>query len=158
MLFVLLGVSIVILFGGAAFGIYLGDRKMSAGEGVVCTSVIIGILLFLCTIIAIIWNTVQVQDSFVIQDKIDMYIEQNNKIENEMSEMVEDYIKYEGQTFKDVTKDNAMQIAQFYPNLKSNELVKNNMELHQENIKNINNLKAQQINYKIAKWWLYFGN
>lgn len=157
MLLVVLVVSILLAIG--AFILVRWADKKGYDAGVEFTILFaISLVLFVGSLGGIIFNGCQVQESFVVQDRIDMYQEQNDKIEADMSEMVQSYMQYEGQTFKEVTKDNAMQLIQLYPNLKSNELVVNNMNLHQENIKTINKLKDEQIHYKIARWWLYFGN
>lgn len=160
MLIVMLAISIIIGVGGGALGIWISRKNSECNAGTVIFSIcsVLGTIMFIGVLLAIIWHVFQVQESFVVQDRIDMYQEQNDKIESDMSEMVQSYMQYEGQTFKEVTNDNAMQLVQLYPNLKSNELVVNNMNLHQENIKTINKLKDEQIHYKIARWWLYFGN
>lgn len=157
MLIIIFIFSVLIILG-ACWLFYISDKRNSYIEAPQMLMITFGIFLLIASTGGMIWNGIQVQESFVVQERIDMYEEQNNKIETDMSEMVSSYMQYEGQTFKDVTKDNAMQLVEIYPNLKTNELVKSNMELHQQNIKTINELKDRQIHYKIAKWWLYFGN
>jgi hypothetical protein len=44
-----------------------------------------------------------------------------------------------------------------YPELKSDTLVQNQMNIYVANNQKIKDLKEQQINYEVSKWWLYFN-
>lgn len=44
-----------------------------------------------------------------------------------------------------------------YPEIKTNELIKNQIETYQKNTDKIYKLKDEKIQRKIFAWWLYFG-
>ena len=93
-----------------------------------------------------------------IDKKIEMYSEENAKIEIKVKETVRAYMNYEGDTYKNLieTADLTTLLIK-YPELNSNELVKTEIELYKENTKELRTLKEQKINESLIKWWLYFG-
>ena len=44
-----------------------------------------------------------------------------------------------------------------FPELKSNELVKKQMDVYVCNNDKIKKLKEEKLEYSVARWWLYFG-
>ena len=71
--------------------------------------------------------------------------------------MVKEYMEYEKKTYKEFDKEQAMSYVSLYPDLKSNELVAKQVEVYTANKRTLNELKEQQIDREILKWWLYFG-
>lgn len=99
-----------------------------------------------------------VPKSNIIDDKIAMYQQENKSIETSISKVVENYKDYEKEVFKDVKPDAYIAVAtQVYPELKSNELVKQQIKLYTDNNKKIKELKEEKLDYRVLKWWLYFG-
>jgi flagellar basal body-associated protein FliL len=92
-----------------------------------------------------------------LQAKIDMYTEENQKIEQDISVMVNQYMEFEGNVIDDVSGENAITLVNLYPDLKSSELVKQEISIHTENNAKIKELKEKQIDIRTYKWWLYFG-
>ena len=94
----------------------------------------------------------------VIDEKIELYQMQNENIENKVANVVKEYMKHENETFKELkTNESYMTLVTLYPELKSDELIKEEIKLYEENNKKILNLKEQKINESIYRWWLYFG-
>lgn len=114
-------------------------------------------MLSLVSLIVLIVLGVSVSKLRTIDDKIDLYNEQNNMITAHMEEAVYNYMGYESSTFEKLKNEDAMAIVQLYPELKSDELVLKELEVYNENVKNIMELKEEKIDGKIIKWWLYFG-
>lgn len=108
------------------------------------------IILALCTVWLIYGRT--------IDEKIDMYTEENTKIENSIDELVSNYMEFESDTFKDITVDSAITLVSLYPELKSDELVKIQIETYQANNEKIKALREAKIDLVAEKWWVYFGN
>lgn len=96
-------------------------------------------------------------DSRNIQPKIDMYEAENEKIENEISVLVSQYMKYEGDTVDKVSNSSSLMLVNLYPDLKSSELVNQQLIVHLENSNKIKELKEELISSRNARWWLYFG-
>lgn len=113
--------------------------------------------LVFCTIALILLLT-SIPESNTIDDKIAMYEQENKSIETSISKVVESYKDYEKDLFTDIKPDTYIAVAtQVYPELKSNELVKQQIKLYTDNNKKIKELKEEKLNYRVTKWWLYFG-
>ena len=93
----------------------------------------------------------------VIDQKIELLENKNIEIESKVETSVKSYMEYEGKTLKDLKVDSYIQLVNLYPDLKSDELIKSEIELYQENIKEVNSLKMEKINISNYKWWVYFG-
>ena len=93
-----------------------------------------------------------------------MYQEENNKIQCQVSEIIQNYMKYEQDTYSkaietiDWNNTDVIVLTQMYPNLKSNELVNTQINIYQENNTKMKELKEQKFDAQIAKWWVYFGS
>lgn len=112
---------------------------------------------------AIIFNASQICQLKISDKKIEMYEEENNNIQNSVSQIVESYKNYEQNTYSESLKNidtnntDIIVLTQLYPELKSNEMVNKQIDIYQENNNKIKDLKEERINNEIAKWWLYFG-
>ena len=94
----------------------------------------------------------------IIDAKITMYQEENKQIETQIDTLVKEYMKYEGNTLKKFASDSSITLVTMYPDLKSDELVKSQINTYTENNNKIKELKESKLNYRLVKWWLYFGN
>ena len=112
---------------------------------------------------AIIFNASQICQLKISDKKIEMYEEENNNIQNSVSQTVESYKNYEQNTYSeslksiDTNNTDIIVLTQLYPELKSNDMVNKQIDIYQENNNKIKGLKEEKINNEIAKWWLYFG-
>ena len=93
----------------------------------------------------------------VIDQKIELLENKNKEIESKVETSVKSYMEYEGKTLKDLKVDSYIQLVNLYPDLKSDELIKSEIELYQQNVKEVTNLKMEKINISNYKWWVYFG-
>lgn len=100
----------------------------------------------------------KVQSANVLGDKITMYSEVNTALEEEIKASVERYMEHEKGTYEALSLSDAFAVATAYPNLVSNQLVQSQIQTYKENKAQITRLKEEQIDAKIARWWLYFGN
>lgn len=110
----------------------------------------------LCLMCAI-YLSIKISQCAVIDQKIQMYTEENVKIETQINDLVEEYMKYEGDTFKELANNEGISLISLYPELKSDELINKQLDLYITNNEKIKTLREQKINAKIYKWWLYFG-
>lgn len=101
--------------------------------------------------------TASVVSSKYIAEKITMYTEQNNKIEEQIDIVVKQYQEYESDTYAMTSSESSITLISLYPDLKSDELVKKQIKVYTDNNKKIIELKEKQINAKACKWWIYFG-
>lgn len=92
-----------------------------------------------------------------LDSRIELYQSQNAEIESKVQATVASYLAHERQTYKDLKPDNAIAIVSAYPELHSNELVKKQIEVYEDNNKKILGLKEEKLNQSVYKWWLFFG-
>ena len=97
----------------------------------------------------------QLCDIPVIEQKIIVYQGENKKIEEEIHTIVENYKDYESDIFDKNTSVST--IVNLYPELKSDSLVKQQIDIYQKNNEQIKKLKVSLLEAKKAKFMLYFG-
>lgn len=113
---------------------------------------------FLIKLGVIIYLLIKLVGTSVIDEKIELYTTQNKEIENKVEEVVKQYMQHEHNTFIELKTDTSyITLVTLYPELKSDELIKQEIALYEENNKKIISLKEQKINKSLYKWWLYFG-
>lgn len=94
-----------------------------------------------------------------IDEKLNMYEEENQSIELKVKETVKVYMDYEQETYKNLVETTDLTALLIkYPELNSNELVKHEIEIYKSNSDKIKELKEKQIDRSSYNWWLYFGN
>lgn len=96
-------------------------------------------------------------DSRYTDQKIQMYQEENKKIEEDVSVIITQYMEHENETFNMSKIESSTVLIQMYPELKSNELVSKQIDIYNENNKKIKKLKLEKIKNQKAKFYLYFG-
>lgn len=111
---------------------------------------------FACLIVGI-FLCIYVTGGSVVDKKIAMYKKENTKIEAQINMLVSQYMKFETDTYGELKNESSITLVSLYPDLKSDELVKKQIEVYETNNKEIMDMKEKKINLKVAKWWLYFG-
>ncbi len=114
--------------------------------------IIIGVFIFV--------DAYRISNEGAIKEKLSMYEQENAHIENDIAEMIDQYKAYEGDVIDGVSAKNnesSLALVNLYPDLKTSELVNQQINIHTENNQKIKDLKESLINLKVAKWWLYFG-
>ena len=93
-----------------------------------------------------------------IDEKIAMYQEENATIEQDIDRIVEEYLKHEHDTFTDLkTEESSITLVTLFPELKSDTLVKRQLEIYVCNNTKIRKLREEKIDIAKLKWLLYFG-
>lgn len=116
-----------------------------------------GCLVVLTMVVLVIGCADDVISGKYIDEKIAMYQEENANIEEQIDALVQNYMKYESDTFSEFKSEDSMTLVSLYPELKSDELVQAQISVYAENNKKIKELKEQKIDVAKSKWWLYFG-
>lgn len=117
-----------------------------------------GIVGSIISFIALIVLLVTVSRLKTIDLKIDMYQAENTQIENQITECIKEYQKYETEIFTEVAPDSAITLVSLYPELKADELVKKQIEIYIANNQKIKELKEEKIMGDVYRWWTYFGS
>lgn len=148
-------VVLVICIGLIALGYWLTENTECEFTGVATT--VVGGLGLIISLIALIAFSVNVSNLKVIDQKIDMYQEENVHIENQIAECVKQYQEYETGIFTEVKSESVMTLVALYPELKSDVLVAKQIEVYIANNEKIKELKETKIDGAVYRWWLYFG-
>lgn len=97
--------------------------------------------------------------TYLIPNKIAMYQEENAIIEERVSSTVAKYMEYEKDIIYEVApSDDAMTLISLYPELSSDELIKEEINVYVSNNNKIRELKDTELNKSIYKFLLYFGH
>lgn len=153
MIIVFISISLLMIIGGIILchiGFDLEDILVPIFE-------IVGVVIFVCSVIVLIVLINDVKQLDITDKKIQMYQEENNKIESDIDLLVKQYIEYEKDTFKKTENENSMALVSLYPELKSNELVQEQIKVYTDNNYQIKKLREKKLDYQLSKWWLYFG-
>lgn len=150
MILVLLLVSLALFVLGLLF---LDDY----GEGPSLVLVVTGAIGFLSSLIAIVVLLIRVSNLSVIDQKIEMYEQENARIEEQISDIVTQYQEYETGIFTEIAPESSVTLVSLYPDLKSDTLVQKQIEIYLANHDKIKALKKKEISGSVLRWWLYFG-
>lgn len=96
-------------------------------------------------------------DSGYVDERIAVIENKNKEVESGIQTMVKNYLEHEGATYKAMTPEEAVAYATAYPELASNELVKEQIATYKNNREKILELEQKKIDRKVLRWWLYFG-
>lgn len=138
---------IFIIFGEEIFGDYDFGFIAGAFFGLLTIASIVGLVI--CTHKLVSYR--------VIDEKIKLYQTQNKNIEEKIELVVKEYKDFEKDTFTNLKADSYITLVNLYPELKSDEMVKRQIDLYENNNNKITSLKEEKINRTIYRWWVYFG-
>jgi hypothetical protein len=146
-----------IILGICAYRQYIKMHKNDAPIGlIVCTVLCAIVSLVIGCVCLFLWGNVATE--YAIDQKIEMYQTENAEIETEIDAIVKEYMTHEKETFENISPDSdAMVLVSMFPELKSDELIKRQIDLHAKNAAEIKRLKESKIDLAMDKWLLYFG-
>lgn len=104
-----------------------------------------------------LWNIIIVASGFGIQEKIEIYEEQNAQIEHSIDAAVKAYCEHKQITYTQMSDGAVALVAAAYPELASSELVKTQMEVWTFNTHELKELKSDLVDFHRAQYFLYFG-
>ena len=133
---------------------WLLDEENDGIVGPVCVLSSMGLIV---SLVAFAILLISISNGSTIDSKIELYQTQNTEIESKIQATVASYLAHERQTYKDLKPDNAIAFVSAYSELHSNELVKKQIEVYEDNNKKIMGLREEKLNQSVYKWWLYFG-
>ncbi len=152
MLIVIFVIGLLIL--GVGIFIYLKQGD----EAIYCSLNTIGIIISSLAIIVGIAVSTEYVPIITIDDKIEIYKNENFKIEQQISVIVDNYMEHESETFKNVKDKDAISLISMFPELKSDKLVAKQINIYVKNNKKIKALECEKLRYRIYAWWLFFGH
>lgn len=153
MILVILVFSLVCILAGV-----IGRKKKWDDFSTTGCFVVGGVLSFATTAVVIGLISIVCTDGSIIDNKLEMYKRENQKIEQSVSLAVKDYLDHENKIYNNITAENAVTtVIMAYPELASKEIVKNQIQLYESNNEKIKELETEKIELSKARFWLYFG-
>lgn len=92
-----------------------------------------------------------------VDEKIAMYEAENTAIEERVEATVKNYMHFEATTYGEFKDEDAFSLVSLFPELKSDTLVQQQIEVYVANSQKIKVLKEEKIDLSKAKFKLYFG-
>lgn len=115
-------------------------------------------IVAICLTIAACCLSTKVATESTIDSKIEMYQEENTNIEQDIDKIVKEYLEHEHDTFADLkTEESSITLVTLFPELKSDTLVQQQLEIYVANNAKIKQLREEKIDIAKTKWILYFG-
>lgn len=151
MLILFLVMFIFMIIGGVLCYINTNYEEMG------CVLMSVGGILSLALVIVLIVGGVEISQDRVIDQKIEMYQEENTAIETNITTAVEKYLEHEHNVYDDLQGENIEVLLVAYPQIKSDTLVATQLEVFINNNNKIKALKEQKLNIKVWRFWVYFG-
>ena len=148
-------VLFVIFLVCISLGIILWFKKPYSDAGVAVFS--LSLIALAVVVICGLFDVGKIVKANTLEQKIVVYQEEMANIENSINPVVQNYLDHEKETYTALTPDNAVIFASIYPELSSNEIVQKQLNIYNEYLISIKNLKLEIAEISTAKWWLYFG-
>ena len=104
-----------------------------------------GLMGFILLTVILVYTYDYYETTTLVDQKIQLYTEQNKDIENKVGLVVDKYLKHEKDTYATLKPKTKITLASTYPELQSNKLVQQQIQLYNENNKKITKCKLQKI-------------
>lgn len=137
--------------------IIIYNKTIMFNEVSFAISVLSGIGCFI-TVIMAMFAISDLTNGRTIDARLEMYQEENAAIETSINELVDNYYAHEAEIYDNLTPENASFFAIAYPELNSNSLAQQQINLYIENNQKIKELKLEKIELTNVRWRLYFGS
>lgn len=158
MLIVLGCIFIAMIIGGSIMLHCSEDCETPLGVGGIIL-IVVGSIAIVAVVVCSLCLINSLVQTYVIDDKIAMYEEQNSKIEEQIATVVHEYQEYESGIMTEIgDNESYITLVSLYPELKADALVSKQIEVYLNNNQIIASLKSQKLNERVYRWWLYFGN
>ena len=119
---------------------------------------LVSVPILIIAFIAVLVLGIDISKARVVNDKIAMYQEENEHIEEQIRVVVDEYMQYESDTFDKIRGEgDPITYVTLFPELKSNDLVAKQIEIYQENNRQIKELRCEKLDLKVKAWWVCFG-
>ena len=116
----------------------------TGSEGIAVVCVVSGIIAFLLLLL-VLWSIFGLADGITINRELEMYEEENGRIEQQLETTVSNYMQYEATTFKELKDTDVVSLVSLYPELQSDKLVQSQIDLYINNNQKIKELKEINI-------------
>lgn len=126
-------------------------------DGAVIASLVSGIPIILFSLVALFVCLTPITSQKAINEKIEFYEEENQRIENSITIVVEKYLQHEEIVYDNLSVDEVNAYLVVYPELRSNEIISKQIDVLASNSDKLKELKSEKADISTYKWWVYFG-
>ena len=140
-----------------AIGITIAVREDDWERGTVLVSLISGIPIIFASLIAFFICLAPITSQKAINEKIEFYEEENQRIENSITIVVEKYLQHEEIVYDNLSVDDVNAYLVVYPELRSNDIISKQIDILTSNSEKLKELKSERADISTYKWWVYFG-
>lgn len=155
MFLVILAVSLIVVFGSYEINRRAAYKSML--EKISEWVCVVGVGFSMVSMAALLALTVVLCRASLADEKLTMYEEENTNIEVQIADIIAQYQKYEKDTFENASADSSITRVSLYPELKSDTLVQQQINMYMENNNRIKELREDLILGDAVRFWLYFG-
>ena len=114
-------------------------------DSIECLTFLSSLAVFILLTLVLTCTYKYYKTAIVADQKIQLYTEQNKDIENKVALVVDKYLEHEKDTYAILKPKTKITLASTYPELQSNKLVQQQIQLYNENNKKITKCKLQKI-------------
>ena len=119
--------------------------KIRDTDFIECLTFLSSFAAFVLLIFVLTYTYKYYKTATLADQKIKLYTEQNKDIEDKVAVVVDKYLAHEKDTYATLKPKTKITLASTYPELQSNKLVQQQIQLYNENNKKITNCKLQKI-------------
>ena len=130
---------------------YIIKTDCTESDAIGALTFISGIVGFILLIDVLVCIYDYYETTTLADQKIQLYTEQNKDIENKVTVVVDKYLVHEKDIYAELKPKTKITLASTYPELQSNKLVQQQIQLYNENNKKITNCKLQKIKSKFYR-------
>lgn len=140
-----------------SIGIIIAVREDDWDRGTVLISLLSGIPIILFSLIAFLICLEPITSRKAIDNKIAFYEEENQRIENSITIIVEKYLQHEEIVYDNLSVDDVNAYLVVYPELRSNNIISKQIDVLTSNSEKLKELKSERADISTYRWWVYFG-
>lgn len=154
----LMVICILILILAIGITLWIRYSANMSEEGVMFFGVLDFLIygVFIGCLITILCFIPKIATEHTYDTRIEIVQETNMQLEEQICSAVEKYLEHEENVYDKLDITTAIGLFSVYPNLKSNELVKQLVDTYKANAEEIKGLKLEKINLAIYKFLVYF--
>ena len=147
------------------FAIFLGCfvtcmcflKKHEWAHGGWATGIVFSAVATVVAFVMLLVAAVQVSSEKAFNRKIEIYQEENTRLEQSIDSIVQNYLRYETDLYEQFKNESSIVLIQMFPELQGKDLVMQQLAVLQGNNQDIKSLKSRIADLSTWKFWLYCG-
>ena len=148
-------ILLFVIFTIIAIGFYVWAAKSrwSQREGKYTAAIAFTVVAVAVALVAL-GVGVTYKNTETVDARIELYTNENEKIEMTMATIASEYKEFEKETYESLLKNPEIVLA--IPELNSNTIVQEQIKIYKSNRAKLLGLQEEKLNRDILRWWLFF--